>query len=332
MTAFIVTAEQRELVESILSPLDDMFPVSRLQEGPADDGAKWAAVSELGWLGAAVSEDLGGAGLGPVECALMAERFGRSLVSPSYVATVVAARLLESASPELSATLVSGSARAAFGFFNEASRLLIVDGCGAALLLVLGSDTLSIHEIEAGGTVLEGARTLWSTRLEAAPVGREILVSGDAAVTGFVQLLLAARASGIAAATRDASVEYAKLRKQFGQPIGAFQAVKHRCADMALQALAATDLVSFASIALAAGRNDASLLCATSVSIALQAALLNCAANIQIHGGMGFSAECVAHHYLKHARVLEAICGLRSAVRGRVLASQPSLRRVAAST
>lgn len=321
MSGLLVTDEQRELVDGILAPLDGVLPLTRLRHPDLDEAACWTTLAELGWLGSAAGEEVGGVDLTAVECALMAERFGRALAPTNIVATIMAARILEAEAPHLSAALVAGEKRAAFGWVDAAQQLLTCDDPAATLAIVLGDDNVAIHEIREAGVTLGESRTLWSTTLRAVNRSREILVSHAESELAVAQLLLAAQASGIAAATRDTAVDYAKSRHQFGQPIGAFQAIKHRCADMALRALAATDLVSFASVAVADLRPDASLLASAALNTALQGARLNCAANIQIHGGMGFSDECVAHHYLKRARLLEAICGGLSAVRRRVLSA-----------
>ena len=131
----------------------------------------------------------------------------------------------------------------------------------------------------------------------------------------WVADLLDALASGqIAAATLDMAVNYAQIRQQFGAPIGSFQAIKHYCTDMAMHVQAAKDSVSFAAVAMAQGRSDARFQAASALVVALRAAFFNTGKNIQIHGGMGFSAECDAHLYLKRAHVLETLAGgLKSA-------------------
>jgi alkylation response protein AidB-like acyl-CoA dehydrogenase len=319
VTAFLVSDEQRELVDGFLRPLDSLLPISRLHESPAGDDASWKELAELGWLAAAASEEVGGVGLGPVECALMAERLGRNLASPSIVATIMAARLLEASLPESAASLAAGEGRAAFGYFGDRKELVTVDAGNAGWAVVIGDGSIALHELGEGGVAFEDAHTLWSANLEAGRASTPIWSTYDDVEVANAQLLLAAQAVGIAAATRDAAVEYAKLREQFGQPIGAFQAIKHRCADMAMRALAASDLMSFASLALAERRDDAAFLCAGALNVALRSALLNAGASIQIHGGIGFSEECAAHHYLKRARLLEAICGRLASVRQCVL-------------
>jgi alkylation response protein AidB-like acyl-CoA dehydrogenase len=104
-------------------------------------------------------------------------------------------------------------------------------------------------------------------------------------------------------------VEYAKLREQFGRPIGSQQAIKHHCANMAIAARCARDQVGFAAVAVDEGRADATLQVESALFVAGRAALDNAGANIQIHGGIGFSDEADPHLLLKRAQVLLAVAG-----------------------
>jgi len=132
-----------------------------------------------------------------------------------------------------------------------------------------------------------------------ARVGREVF---DA--LPYASVLVAAMLSGICEATRDQSAAYAKVRVQFGVPIGSFQAVKHRCADEAVRAEAATQIVTLAALAVRDGRPDADLLWAAARSVTADHAMRNAADNIQNLGGIGYTAEHDAHLFLKRAQVL----------------------------
>jgi alkylation response protein AidB-like acyl-CoA dehydrogenase len=97
------------------------------------------------------------------------------------------------------------------------------------------------------------------------------------------------------------------MRQQFGRPIGAFQAIKHHCANMAITAEALSSLLEVAAIAARDGRDDAAFHIAALRLLAPKAALANARTCIQIHGGMGFSAEADAHHFLKQAHMLSRL-------------------------
>ncbi|WP_281376011.1 acyl-CoA dehydrogenase family protein, partial [Pseudonocardia pini] len=118
-------------------------------------------------------------------------------------------------------------------------------------------------------------------------------------------VLAAAALCGVAEACRDRSAEYAKTRTQFGQPIGVFQAVKHRCAEMATRCEAAMSLTSYAALVLAEGRPDAAFQVSSAKLVASAAAIDNAADDVQNHGGMGFTDESGAHLYVRRARLLE---------------------------
>jgi len=321
MSALAPSAEQRAFVDDMLRPLPDLLPHSRLKTARPGEQDSWRAIAELGWFAAAASEDFGGVGLGLVECALMGLGFGRQLASPTVVATLFAARLLEATVPERAVALATGDQRAAFGFRTAGGALLAADPADARLILALDDGKLTVVRRAPAEAVLHEARRLWASELETVRQPETVLEIEGGLEVAEAQVLLASLAAGAASVAREAAVDYAKVRQQFGQPIGAFQAVKHRCADMAMRALAAEDLVGFAAVALDDRRSDARLLAAAALNVALRAVQLNAASNIQVHGGMGFSDECDAHRFLKYGRLLEAIAGGAAAVRDRVLAA-----------
>jgi alkylation response protein AidB-like acyl-CoA dehydrogenase len=133
--------------------------------------------------------------------------------------------------------------------------------------------------------------------------------SDAAAIVATGRVLAAAMLVGVLEATRDASVSYVSVREQFGKPIGAFQAVKHRCADMAVRAEAAGSLLWLAALTLAGSQPEASRLAAGVKALASEYALQSAHDNVQNHGGMGFTAECSAHLYVKRALTLSVTLG-----------------------
>ena len=122
-------------------------------------------------------------------------------------------------------------------------------------------------------------------------------------------LLLSAYAVGMAEAVLAMAVDYAKVREQFGKPIGSFQAVKHKCADMAIAAEVASCQVAFASIIVAKGEREAVYQAHAAKIVAVDAALKNAAQNIQVHGAFGFTAEADAHIYVKRSHVVDFLAG-----------------------
>lgn len=137
-------------------------------------------------------------------------------------------------------------------------------------------------------------------------------LGADPALAAHADLLVCGYLAGVAEAARDMAVSYAATRVQFGQLIGAFQAVKHACADMAMRAEAAAAQTFYAALLVTAGMADTESDVASARLIAGKAALDNAKANIQVHGGMGFTQECDAHLYLKRAQLFSALNGSRA--------------------
>jgi alkylation response protein AidB-like acyl-CoA dehydrogenase len=156
-----------------------------------------------------------------------------------------------------------------------------------------------VFEDDNGGETvpgLDGAVTL--ERVSLPPRNR---AGADLALRATV--LIAANLVGLIEAARDMATAYAKERQQFGQPIGAFQAIKHRCADMAVGAESAWTLTVFAALALDEGRADGPFQAAAARIVAGDAALAAARGNIQIHGGMGFTDECDAQLLVKRCHL-----------------------------
>jgi alkylation response protein AidB-like acyl-CoA dehydrogenase len=121
------------------------------------------------------------------------------------------------------------------------------------------------------------------------------------------EVLVAAMLTGLAEGSRDMAVSYAQVREQFGKTIGSFQAIKHRCADMAVRCEVAMCQTVWSAVKTRDGAADAVREVAAARLLAQQAAEDNGAANIQIHGAMGFTDEAGAHHFLKRALLLRQL-------------------------
>jgi alkylation response protein AidB-like acyl-CoA dehydrogenase len=311
-----LSEDQIQTVEAVVSLLDEHSPVSRLRPGEANRDAH-LKLAAWGWFGVGVPEDRNGLGLGVVEEALLHFEAGRYLLSPSVLATTLAARLCPA---DLSADLLMGKTRAALALADDDSAF-VFDGDKAALLIVLDRDEIWLAPAAAfSGETVTGLDEALVT--EKGMLDRAMRLAAEPADRS--RLLASSMLAGIAAASSDLAVSYAKVREQFGQPIGAFQAIKHICANMGLRAYAAEAQVKMAaataaySPAMAAFQIDAAALAA------LRAARANSEDAIQVHGGIGFTVECEAHFYLKRAHVLGRILGGLDMCRARVVAS-PSL-------
>lgn len=309
--------EQQAIWDSAETVLAAEAPLSRLHADAADDAAVLRRTAELGWIGLGLAEADGGVGYGLAEEALIFRAAGRHLLSPTLLGSVLAARIASRAGDAaLAAALLSGERRAAI--------LVPLDGrldaqpSGAFHRLDAGPDDLAVAWSAEGAALfsplscnavvasIDDTVKLERINLDSVrPLHWIAAVQDDIALRATV--LGAATLTGLAEAARDMALEYAKMRQQFGQAIGAFQAIKHACADMAVRCESAWSLTAFA--ALAEDRGDAAFQAHAAWIIAAQAADQNAARNVQVHGGMGFTAECDAQLLVKRARVLAAIGG-----------------------
>jgi len=324
------SGDQEAVRDAIRDVLREQAGPERLRAAIATDDAfdpqLWATAGELGWFGLAVPESAGGAGYGLPEAMILFVELGRSLAPGPWLGTIVASRVLGARGGNRAtlAALLAGRERVAL-VDDPGDRLgvdgvidgvdeNVVDGGGATCFLVLGAR--NVRRVGGGRVVAEArpsidpTRRLARVRFERAAVEA---VSDDAAGVRYAATLLAAaEAAGVAERTLEMSVAYAKVREQFGRPIGSFQAIKHRCADMAVRAEVARSAVTYAAVALEEGRAEATLAVHIAKTLATDAAITNATDNIQNHGGIGYTWEAEPHLYLKRARLLEHVLGTRS--------------------
>jgi alkylation response protein AidB-like acyl-CoA dehydrogenase len=311
---YLPSGDQVGLARSLGESLRSILPLSRLRESPEESAQAWTALRDLGVLGISTTTDHGGSGLGAAEEALIVIELGRTVVSPSVLATLGAAHLRSTSAR------VAYEGPVAAGFCRN-ERVVFVEDRGAAQLLVRSESGARLFALPPSSRAVD--RQLWSVSLlEAVGLGDPLTTAQPSEVLRL-RLIDAAALAGLAQAALDMAVEYAGVREQFGRPIGSFQAVKHQCASMALAARCACDQVSFAAIAVDDGRDDAALQVESALFVAGSAALDNCGKNIQIHGGIGFSEEAAPHRLLKRARVLVNIAGGLDAALARVAACPP---------
>lgn len=310
-----LTAEQRQIVDSLRIMMARHYPVARLRAeaaGPDD----MVPIAEFGGLILSLPEEAGGGGLSAVEDMLVQTEFGRNLVSPAALAMPLALRLCHDAGrSDLADQLMSGEKAVALGNMTGADSLHLYDADAADYAFVWGPgsamlvDTLSIES----KPVASAARPVSIARAGIADKDVVLrLAANETSAVSRAKLLVSAQLLGISAAVRDMSVEYAKVRTQFGQPIGAFQAIKHRCADMAIRAEAQSAQLTFAALAISGDWSDAEFQVDAAWLIGCNYAMENARSAIQVHGGIGFSAECDAYLYLLRAQLLENLGAGRS--------------------
>ena len=214
------------------------------------------------------------------------------------------------------------AARDGDGYVLSGTKAFVPDAHVADTIIVAaridGDVALFVVDAAAPGVTVTQQPTMDTTRRLCEVCLESVKVSADAVMAGWPELeralqkttsLLSAECVGGAQKILDISVEYAKVRMQFGRPIGSFQAVKHRCADMLVDVEMARSAMYYA--AWASSEDDPELPLASSVAKAYcGSAYTRVAANgIQVHGGIGFTWEHDMHLYFKRAKVNELLFG-----------------------
>ena len=312
------------------------------------DESGWKEMAELGWAGLALPEEWGGQGLGIVELAVLFEEMGYALApSPLLSSTIVGMALAAGGSDEQKERwlrpLAEGELRGTpalvdagvpaepnrFAMAAETNgdgtvlngeKTLAMDAASADFFLVATSDGRR-HLVERGAdgvTVtpeesIDPTRRLSSVRLENVTVAPESTLPGTTEsywpVFQRACVALAAESTGIAQRSLEMSVEYAKDRQQFGRPIGAYQAVSHRCAQMLLETENSRSAVYGAAWAADAEPESLPLAASMAKAYASDAGWRVPDAAIQVHGGIGFTWEHDLHFFLKRGRANAATFG-----------------------
>jgi alkylation response protein AidB-like acyl-CoA dehydrogenase len=356
-TEFVFTREQQDLrraVRQFCAERLDEDTVRGLMESEAGyDPALWARLgAELGVLGLAVPEELGGAGGGLVDQAVVAEEFGAALVPGPVLGTVglavpaLVALAGSGLEEDLLPSLVEGARTAALAVPDRGGRFdpalvtvtesggtltgevrQVVDGTADVLLVAARTgDEVGLFLVEEAERVplstLDRTRRQATVRF-AATSARAVASGADAerAITAALRAgaaLLAAEQAGGAQRLLDTTVAYAGSRLQFGRPIGSFQAVKHRCADMLVLVEHARSTAYHAAWALQDGTDDPDLAVSIAQATCSETYQRVAEDTVQLHGGIGFTWEHPAHLYLKRALTDAALLGSAAEHRERI--------------
>jgi alkylation response protein AidB-like acyl-CoA dehydrogenase len=314
------TLLQQEIADSAAALFRRRFDPATLRELACDpstaiDEGRWSEVAAMGWLGLLAPEAAGGLGLGAADGVMLFREVGRSLVPGPLLWTALAADVAaEAGENDLAQALMTGERRAGLACSGFA-----LDGRPGDLLLTLAPDGSRLDLM----TSCEAAPALDPTSRVARIGSLEPLAvweHGDR--RALARILAAAELLGIIEAARDMSAAYAISREQFGKPIGSFQAVKHRCADMAIAALAVRAQVFMAAHRHDLCGEDADFHAACALTLAIDGATRTTADNIQNHGAIGFTAEHDAQLLVKRVITLEHALGPKRAIMADVLAPE----------
>jgi alkylation response protein AidB-like acyl-CoA dehydrogenase len=317
---FGLSDDQRDLQRTARELLGSRATPERVREhaeaGRADD-ALWKELGQLGWPGIAVAEEHGGQGLGSVELAILCEELGRAVAPVPFLPTVLAATLIEHAgSGEQRArwlpALASGELTGAAGD----AAALVHGGAGAGVIVIVSGGEAVLVEGAAAEPVASIDSTRPAARVDAS--AGEALPGDVAAAVDRALVAVSAELVGVCERALEMTVAYVKDRKQFGTPVGAYQAVSHRCAQMLLDTEGARAAVSFAAWAADADPERLPEAAAMAKAAASDAGRDVTSAAIQLHGGIGFTWEADVHWLFKRAQLDAALLGSPSAHRRRL--------------
>jgi alkylation response protein AidB-like acyl-CoA dehydrogenase len=312
--------------------LETVRELAESERGSTDE--QWHELASLGWPGVIVPEADGGLGLGAVELVVIQEEMGYALAPSPLLSSISAALLLVAAGTDEQRArwlpgLSSGELRGTLAVWDEgagwapdqsqlesedgtlsAAKIAVPEAATADLLIVAGADGRHYAlEASAEGVSIEPQKSLDPTRrlfrVELDGAAAEPLAEApDRVAHAYATIVtaLAAENVGVAQRAMEMAVEYAGDRKQFERPIGSFQAVSHRCAQMLLEVEGARSLSYWAAWALdnepEAGLSAASM----AKAYASDAGFRVAASSIQVHGGIGFTWEHDLHFFLKRAK------------------------------
>jgi alkylation response protein AidB-like acyl-CoA dehydrogenase len=299
----------------------------------------WREMSDLNWPGLMVSETYGGQELGTVELAVLMEQLGYALVPGPILSAILAGIALETAATDdqkerYLAPLATGEQRGTLalwdagagwspddvtlepeqtngGYVLNGEKLFVLDAATADFFIVgatgdrrfivdRGADGVSIKPTPT----IDATRKQYAVRLDGVKVGEDVAFGGPDAMQPArlrAYVALAAELAGIAQKALEMGVNYAKERKQFGRPIGAYQAVSHRCAQMLLETEGARSAAYYAAWATENEPETAPLAASMAKAYASDAGTRVTGASLQVHGGIGFTWEHDLHLFLKRA-------------------------------
>jgi alkylation response protein AidB-like acyl-CoA dehydrogenase len=303
---FDLTEDQREIKNVARGLLAARSPFARVREAAESgryDDTLWKEIVELGWPGIAVPAQYGGQGLGAVELAVLLEELGYACAATPFLSTAVAAAVIAAGGTDAQRErwlpgLLAGQSRAGIGSSEWA-----VDGDGADVAVLIEDDGARL----VGAPHTEPLQTIDPTRRFGVVRGEGEPLSCD--VADRLRAAVAAEVVGVCQRALEMTLQYVKERKQFGVPVGSFQAVAHRCAQMLLHTESARSTAYYAAWAVDAEPARLGEAAALAAAAAATGGREVAAGAIQAHGGIGFTWEADVHWLYKRAEVDRALLG-----------------------
>lgn len=337
---FGLTDDQRDIQRTARDLLAERATFARVREhaeASTTDKALWKELCELGWPGIAIAEEYGGQGLGTIELAILSEELGRTVAPVPFLASAMAACVIEQAgSPEQRERwlpgLASGEKIGALAGAVDGTAGLVVSGAEADVIVLVeddGSGRLLTPQDGEITTVAAIDPTRSAARVSVSDGAGEQLEDGCPGL-GRALVAVSSELVGVCERALEMTVAYVKDRKQFGVPVGAYQAVSHRCAQMLLDTERARSMAAFAAWTADADPEALAEAAAMAKAAASDAGREVTASAIQAHGGIGFTWEADVHWLFKRAQIDAALLG--GAKRHRARVASILAERISAST
>ncbi|OBI82224.1 acyl-CoA dehydrogenase [Mycobacterium sp. E740] len=325
----------RELVRDWAAASSAAAAARDVEQGQSDAWRQpYSGLAQLGIFGVALPEEHGGADGTADDLCAMVDEAAAALVPGPVATTALATLVVEQ--PEVLEALASGervagvalsadvhsadgraSGSADFVLGADAAGVLVLPAGDGFVLVDASADGVSVEPLQA----TDFSRPLARVVLDGAPA--EAISASPQRVVDIAAVVMAAEAAGVARWALQTATEYAKVREQFGKPIGSFQAIKHMCAEMLLRSEQASVAAGDAARAVAEGdERQLSIAAAVAAAVGIDAAKANTKDCIQVLGGIGITWEHDAHLYLRRAYGIGHFLG----------GAQRWLRRVSALT
>jgi alkylation response protein AidB-like acyl-CoA dehydrogenase len=314
--------EARRLLDRYSGPAEVR---AHLASGATYDSKLWSAMADQGWTAVAVAEDRGGLGLGWVDAVVLLEEIGRHTSPVPYAPQLLALDALvgHESHADLVSAMIDGSVTAAVAWSGRpdtlacdgegthvelSGRLGPIEGAAVAdAAAVVVPDAVYLVDLAATGRprpepAMDVTRTLSWLTLDGTPASRLGGAPEAARLGALGALVSSAELLGGSARVLELATQYAKDRIQFGAPIGSFQAVKHRCADMLVDVEGMRSATWYAAWAASTGEPGWELAASTAKVWCAEASKRVMASGLQVHGGIGFTWEHDLHLFIKRAQ------------------------------
>ncbi len=324
---FGLTDDQRDIQRTARDLLAERSSFARVREhaeARTTDEALWRELCELGWPGIAISEEHGGQGLGVIELSILCEELGRSMAPVPFLPSAMAACVIEQAGTSAQRErwlpgLASGETIGALTAATDGTAEFAVSGAEAGVFVLIEDDG-SGRIVAADEAEVSAIEAIDPTRSAARVIAGDAGDPIEQGCPGLGRALVAVSAElvGVSERALEMTVEYVKDRKQFGVPVGAYQAVSHRCAQMLLDTERARSATAQAAWSADANPEGLAEAAAMAKAVASDAGREVTAGAIQMHGGIGFTWEADVHWLYKRAQIDSVLLGGASRHRARL--------------